>query len=217
MKFSSLVPSVVAAAGVAVAMSSFNPADAAFVTFSANPFGDQSAGKVDFRLEEVGSDVKFTVDVDSSVNNGGDLRGIWFDVANDSLLPLTITGSDITQTQQDANNVNNLGGGNNLNGGGTLAPFDVGLEIGTPGMGSDFITSTMFTVSDVTLDQFLGQEFGVRLTSLGDNRQGSTKLAAVAPTEAVPEPLTILGSATALGIGGLLKREQSKKNNKNKA
>jgi len=32
--------------------------------------------------------------------------------------------------------------------------------------------------------------------------------------EPVPEPLTILGSATALGIGGLLKRQQSKKNNK---
>ena len=30
----------------------------------------------------------------------------------------------------------------------------------------------------------------------------------------VPEPLTILGSATALGIGGLLKREHSKKKNK---
>ncbi len=35
--------------------------------------------------------------------------------------------------------------------------------------------------------------------------------------EPVPEPLTILGSATALGIGGLLKREQSKKNKNNKA
>lgn len=33
--------------------------------------------------------------------------------------------------------------------------------------------------------------------------------------EPVPEPLTILGSATALGIGGLLKREHSKKQKKN--
>lgn len=32
--------------------------------------------------------------------------------------------------------------------------------------------------------------------------------------EPVPEPLTILGSATALGVGALLKRESSKKKNK---
>jgi len=216
MKFSSLVPSVLAASGVALAASSFNPADAAFVTFSATPFTGDNA-KVDFRLEEVGSDVKFTVSVDSSVNNGGDLRGVWFNIANDSLLDLDIMGSDITDIVQDAGSVNNLGGGNNLNGGGTPAPLDVGLAIGTQGASPDFISSTMFTVQNIDLDQFLGQEFGVRVTSVGSNQQGSSKLAAVAPTEAVPEPLTILGSATALGIGGLLKREQSKKNNKNKA
>jgi|GEM_PF-6091727 len=38
--------------------------------------------------------------------------------------------------------------------------------------------------------------------------------AAVWGTQAVPEPLTILGSATALGVGALLKRESSKKKNK---
>jgi len=35
--------------------------------------------------------------------------------------------------------------------------------------------------------------------------------------EPVPEPLTILGSATALGVGALLKRESSKKKNKHKS
>lgn len=34
------------------------------------------------------------------------------------------------------------------------------------------------------------------------------------PTQSVPEPLTILGSVTALGIGGLLKRKQSQKHKK---
>ncbi|MEQ8537772.1 MAG: PEP-CTERM sorting domain-containing protein [Coleofasciculus sp. D1-CHI-01] len=34
--------------------------------------------------------------------------------------------------------------------------------------------------------------------------------------EPVPEPLTILGSATALGFGGLLKRQHSKKQKKDK-
>jgi len=43
---------------------------------------------------------------------------------------------------------------------------------------------------------------------------GRGDLASITPTEPVPEPLTILGSATALGFGALLKRESSKKKNK---
>ncbi|MEQ8973719.1 MAG: PEP-CTERM sorting domain-containing protein [Coleofasciculus sp. C1-SOL-03] len=219
MKFSSLVPSVLAATGAAVAMSSFNPADAAFVTFSATPFTGNDA-EVDFLLEEVGNDVKFTVTVDSNVNGGGDLRGVWFDIANDSLLDLDIDkmGSNIPEIQQNAGSVSDLGGDANLNGGGPNNPgnFDIGVEIGTQGASPDFIPSTMFTVKNIGLDQFLGQKFAARVTSVGSDGEGSSKLSAVAPTEAepVPEPLTILGSATALGIGGLLKRQQSKKNNK---
>ncbi|MFP4124571.1 PEP-CTERM sorting domain-containing protein [Coleofasciculus sp.] len=38
----------------------------------------------------------------------------------------------------------------------------------------------------------------------------------MASVEPVPEPLTILGSATALGFGALLKREHSRKQNKSK-
>jgi hypothetical protein len=101
---------------------------------------------------------------------------------------------------------------------------DGGIEIGTAGIGNDDVQSIMWTFfrndgQDLTLDDFFGGEWAARVTSVGPagSRGGSSKLSGVAPTEAVPEPLTILGSATALGIGGLLKREQSKKNNKNKA
>ncbi len=61
---STLVATSVLATGT-VAFSTAS-ANAASVSFSATPFGDQAPGKVDFLLEEVGSDVKFTVTVDSS-------------------------------------------------------------------------------------------------------------------------------------------------------
>jgi hypothetical protein len=48
----------------------------------------------------------------------------------------------------------------------------------------------------------------------GDAYFDNVRLEAVLPETPVPEPLTILGSATALGIGAFLKRESSKKQKK---
>ncbi|WP_228061078.1 MULTISPECIES: PEP-CTERM sorting domain-containing protein [unclassified Coleofasciculus] len=45
----------------------------------------------------------------------------------------------------------------------------------------------------------------------------STSFTVAAATEEAPEPLTLLGSATALGLGALLKREHSKRQGKTKA
>lgn len=65
----------------------------------------------------------------------------------------------------------------------------------------------------LTLQLQKGEEFSFNL-----NNEIGTGLVFLKPevpvTTPVPEPLTILGSATALGIGGLLKREHSKKNKK---
>lgn len=48
----------------------------------------------------------------------------------------------------------------------------------------------------------------------GDAYFDNVRLEAVLPETPVPEPLTILGSAAALGFGALLKREHSKKQKK---
>ncbi|EDX72208.1 hypothetical protein MC7420_8300 [Coleofasciculus chthonoplastes PCC 7420] len=48
----------------------------------------------------------------------------------------------------------------------------------------------------------------------GGNPEIESENFTISDPEPVPEPLTILGSATALGIGGLLKREHSKKQKK---
>lgn len=110
----------------------------------------------------------------------------------------------MTQTQFSAGSVINLGGGNNLSGGGTPCPCDIGVEIGDPGigMGDDFQTTT-FTLSHITdsldLSLFDGQDRGARLTSVGlpdGSRDGSSKLGGV-----VPEPTT--GLLLGAGLGGL--------------
>ncbi len=55
-----------------------------------------------------------------------------------------------------------------MSGDGNVHFYDVGVEIGTQGIGMDDIQHTEFIVSGVTLDDFKsGQEFGIRLTSVG--------------------------------------------------
>ena len=96
------------------------------------------------------------------------------------------------------------GGGSNLQGGGSPCPCDLGIEIGSPGLGhGDDYQSVTFTLSHASLDLdvslFQGQSFGVRATSVGDvdgSREGSSKLIGV-----VPEPSTAL--LALLGLSGL--------------
>jgi len=142
----------------------------------------------------------------------GDLRGFFAQVSDESLLAgLSVTGTEITDSVFDANAVINLGGGNNLNGGGTPCPCDLGLEIGSAGIGSDDIQQVTFTLShlteSLTADLFNGEAFGVRATSVGSptgSRNGSSKLSGV-----VPEPSTAL--LMGLGLAGLASRTHGEK------
>ncbi|MGJ3249576.1 MAG: hypothetical protein ACFE0J_00385 [Elainellaceae cyanobacterium] len=208
-----VVSTTIAALSYLIAASSVMPARAASLSFDVYNFTGDSA-KAKITLTEVDEGVKFAVDVVPSPNIG-DLRGVFFNVADDSLLSgLSITGSNLGALQFNANNVINLGGGATLSGysGGN---FDAGVEIGKSGIGKgDDFQSAMFTVSHssavLTLEQFANQYFGVRITSVGLSgtaRSGSSKLAGQAPvlteephvseepTEA-PEP----SAALALGV-----------------
>ena len=221
MKINSVLMTAFGAGSLALLSSSMNAANAAQTSFSMNQFTGSDA-TVNYTLEDIaGGGVKFTVDASSQLS---DIRGVWFDISDDSLLSgLNILGNDITQTVIDANSVNNLGGGVNLNGGGTSAPFDVGVEIGTQGIGSDDIRSTTFNVFHdsvaLSIQNFVGQDFGTRLTSVevGANRNGSSKLVGMAPTgnnpPAVPEPLPggMATTMSLLAIGGAFKVMSGKK------
>lgn len=116
----------------------------------------------------------------------GDLRGLFFSMNDESLVDgLSVAGDDVTDYKFDEDKVDNLGGGVNVRGEvvNTVGKFDGGVEFGTSGMSNDDIQSTSFVLSHsdqpLTLQDFEGQPFAVRLTSVGEeggDREDSLKL-----------------------------------------
>jgi len=141
-------------------------------------------------VQEVGDgSLAFTVALDPGSDYIGDLRGLFFQVADEALLDgLKVDGADVTDSDAAADAVSDLGNGANVNGGND-GPFDVGVEIGTQGMSADDIQTTTFTLShdsvDLTLDLIAEQDFAVRMTSVGTEgdggREDSLKLVGTAP------------------------------------
>jgi hypothetical protein len=157
-------------------------------------------------LSEEGGDIRVTATVTLGL---ADLRGVYLDIGNDALLDgMSASGEFVTSYQFDANGVINLGHGSNLRGGGTPCPCDIGVELGTPGIGKDDILSTSFLLhssSPLSLADFAEQLVGVRVTSVGpdsDSRGGSAKLAGTLP-DGVPVPEPTPGLLTAAGLGAL--------------
>ncbi|GHG88850.1 vWA domain-containing protein [Pseudodonghicola xiamenensis] len=135
-------------------------------------------------------ELQFDVSVDESAGTEGDLRGLYFDLADESALgSLSISGADVTGSQFAANDVTDLGRGNNMNGKHTNKGngFDAGVGFGTPGMARDDIDHTSFTLAstdgDLNLDLLSEMRFGVRVTSIGSDldRDGGQKVVGDAP------------------------------------
>ncbi len=216
MQCSSVLTSLATAIG-GMALLLPTSAHAASLSFDVFDFtGNAAQAKV--TLTQIDQSVKFEINVVPSPTIG-DLRGIFFNIADDSLLNgLSVTGNNLGNVQFDAGNVINLGGGATLSGYAN-GKFDAGVEIGNPGIGEgDDFQSAAFTLSHtstvLTLNQFADQFFGVRITSVGElggARVGSSKLAGVVPTLSnppdastddpteVPEP----SAALALGLVGV--------------
>ncbi len=171
---------------------------------------------------EITDDGTSEVTVDASIGEGSlaDIRGLFFNFSN-TLDPndLKIEGEDVTNWVFEEGAVDNLGKGLNIKGGDEKLALDLGIEIGTPGAGEDDIQSTSFTMSSITGNALnLEDLFAARLTSVGANRQGSSKLVNTGSFEPfepgvvpVPEPGTILLlGAGLLGLIGL-RRHVTKK------
>jgi hypothetical protein len=149
----------------------------------------ESFGGPDFQvtitLEDVLDGVKITATgTDPSLI--GDLRGVFFHV-NDfaALAGLTVAGTDVTSFLVAEDAVQKLAKGAVMTGGGKPAhKYDVGVEIGTSGIGKDDIQTTEFIIDStagLTIDDFINQEFGIRLTSVGAGpRKSSSKVAGIA-------------------------------------
>lgn len=105
----------------------------------------------------------------------GDLRGLFFDISDESILnSLVITSPDGTMTEYRIGNdtIKDLGDGANMNGLlGSDKGYDIGVEVGTSGIGSNDIQSFSFTLDstarDLTLADLGGVDFAARLTSVG--------------------------------------------------
>ncbi|MGK7960524.1 VCBS domain-containing protein [Crocosphaera sp.] len=161
------------------------------ISFQLDQFTGSDA-KVLITLEELANgEVKLIVDVEDGIL--ADIRGIFFNIADESLIDgLTVTGEDVTNT-----NSGEIGTSDEVDrvGNAVIRPayYDYGVEIGTSGIGFDDISSTSFIISHVdqelSLEDFIGEEFGVRLTSVGDDREGSSKLTRI--LEIAPDENTV--------------------------
>ncbi|NNF08184.1 MAG: PEP-CTERM sorting domain-containing protein [Candidatus Eisenbacteria bacterium] len=184
------------------------PASALTSVFNLSEFTGTSA---DVRVEIDDSIfldmIQVTVEVVANPNIG-DIRGVFFNIdgAIPALVSADITGADVTGLGFDTNN---LGNGANLN---PHAPFDLGVEIGTQGIGFDDIQTTTFTIADkgvLTAGSFT--EIGARLTSVGldgSSREGSSKLSGTSETP-IPEPATMTLLVGGLLAGGAMRRRRS--------
>ncbi len=165
--------------------------------------------------------VQITLNVDAAYQ--ADLRGAYFHLSDETLLSgLQLAGTHLTAQQIDANNVKNVGNGNNINGqvANTFGGFDVGVSIGSPGIGQgDDFPSFTFVVShatqSITESLFHELPFAIRATSVGPaggSRDGSSKLAGYVPTpddntptgDPLPDPVaTPEPAAAAMGVVAL--------------
>jgi len=132
-------------------------------------------GKIDFALALSGP-----------AGTTADMRGLFFDLADDSKLAGLKTSGSPLITDFDTVDVIDLGNGANMSG--AASPYDVGLEFGTQGIAKDDIKSISFTLSNtannLTLDDIAHMDFGARLANVGVTggpRNDLAKLTTVAP------------------------------------
>lgn len=198
--------------------------------FNADQSGNASQSlAVSVLVEQLSDDLKFTVSVVNPLVKTGDLRGIFFHIADTSLLSgLAAVGANVTELQKSANGVNNLGMGANIN---PLGPFDIGIEFGTPGMASDDIQLTSFVLSHSSLALNLNTFFAsaanvtgnnvmaIRATSVGPpgDRGESSKLPSGNPTTvpdgeptSTPEPMSLAIWGALAAVGAIFTRARVK-------
>lgn len=156
---------------------------------------------VQVTVTESDGDLVFDLLVLDDTGSIGDLNALFFDVLDDSLVSgLSVSGDLITDENFDANSVTKVDSYTNMNGEVVkeYGKFDGGVQFGTQGIGEDDIRATSFTLShdteELSLETIALQDFGVRLTSVGEEdgtRDGSLKIGTTAP-DAPEDPISVV-------------------------
>jgi len=112
-----------------------------------------------------------------------------YDAAGNCVTSMTDSQGLGTGNSTTGDNVTNLGDGSNMEGllnadgtktvkvaGAEANGYDVGIEIGTSGIGANDVRSFTFTLAsdcrDLSLSDFLNCDFGIRITSIGQDING---------------------------------------------
>ena len=141
--------------------------------------------------------LRFDLEVKDDTGSIGDLNALFFDLADDSMADgLSVTGIDVTGEKFKEDGVTKIDNFTNINGEvvNEYGKFDAGVQFGTSGMAQDDIQSTSFVLSHdttaLTIEDVLGQDAAVRLTSVGAEdgaREGSSKIGGtIDPVETGP-------------------------------
>lgn len=135
--------------------------------------------------------LEFSIDVDESTGVLAEVNGVFFDLGGDAVVDDSLT-TDAISISSAEDDVSNLGGGINVKGDvvKTYGEFDAGVVVDETGLAGSYNDGSYdFTVSregeeSITLDEFLGQDFALRLTSVGadGSQEGSLKLGTTTPT-----------------------------------
>lgn len=185
------------------------------------PGDDAATGTVTFQDSGPGQ-VLVTLNITSPATS--DIRGFFFNVADNTLLPsLGVTGAPVTNFQvssvANAPEIDMVGGGNNTS---PVGFFDVGVELGVEG-GTDIGNTTSFTITglgapgvyNLVDDQAgsSGYSFLVRLQAgSGADQSFSSRVVGggddVGPAQVIPEPTSLLlwGTAALAGLGWVRRR-----------
>lgn len=127
---------------------------------------------VNVYADQTDTALNMTVKVTEGV---ADLRGFFMDVG-DSTQGVSVDYDGAYKIGDES--VTSVGfRDNNMNG--TGEKFDVGMQIGTPGIGKDDISQASFSLEGVSLQDLDGLTFGVRATSVGEDRSDAVKLVGV--------------------------------------
>lgn len=182
---------------------------------------DPATGTVTFQDSGPGQ-VLVTLNITSPATS--DIRGFFFNVADNSLLPgIGVIGAPVTSflgsSVANAPEIDMVGGGNNTS---PVGYFDVGVELGVEG-GTDIGNTTSFSITglgapgvyNLVDDQVLssGYSFLVRVQAgSGADQSFSSRLVGgggdVGPAQIIPEPASLLlwGTAALAGLGWVRRR-----------